>query len=340
MGLKYYILRRLLTQLLIVFGVVTLAFVATKAIPGDPVAAAIGEVGILDPALVESVTRAWNLDKPIWFQYVAYLNNLLHGNLGRSISSQNLVLYDLVKRFPATIELAIATFVVAMAISIPIGVISALRRNSIIDHLSRMFSTAGIGGPAVWWGIIFLYIFYLQLGLVSSGRLSLNYSPTEIPSVTGMYTIDSLIGGRFDIFLDACKHLILPAFSLGFGVNAMTMRLMRSSMLEVLDKDYIRTARMKGLPERVVIYRHAFRNALIPTVTYASFLLGALLGGSVMIETLFNWRGLGSYAVSSIFANDYPAIMGVTILMALIYTTINLVVDILYTIIDPRVRYG
>lgn len=339
MEFKYYLLRRILLQIIVIFGAMTLVFFATKAIPGDPIAAMLGLEGMRYPALVEAVTKTWNLDKPVWVQYVTYMNNLFHGNLGKSIWTKQAVSKDLMIRLPATIELAISTFIVAMAISIPIGIISATRKDSPVDHLSRIFSTVGIGAPSYWWGIILLFIFYLNLGMLSSGRLSAQYSANDIPFVTGMYTIDSLIGGRFDMFIDACKHLILPALALGFAINAMTMRLTRSSMLEVIESDYVRTARMKGLPERVVIYRHALRNALIPTLTYAGILFGTLLGGSVLVETVFSWRGMGEYSVRAIFASDYPAIMGVTFVMALVYSTSNLLVDILYGLIDPRVRY-
>lgn len=324
-------------QIVVVLGAISITFVATKSIPGDPVAAMIGLTAMNTEELVEAATKSWGLDKPIWDQYFIYMNNLLHGNLGRSIFTGHPVLQDLRIRFPATLELAISSFMIAMAISIPIGTLSATHRNSIIDHLSRVLSTMWIGAPSFWWGLMLLMIFYGQLGVLSSGRLDIQF--TAPPFITGMYTIDSLLAGRFDIFLNACKHLILPALSLGLATNAMMMRLTRSSLLEIIESDYIRTARMKGLPERIVIYRHALRNALIPAVTYASVLFSSMLGGSVMIETIFAWNGMGLYAVNVIFANDYPGILGITFFMIIIYTTSNLFVDLLYGLIDPRVRY-
>jgi len=338
MEFKYYMIRRILLQIIIILGTITITFFASKAIPGDPVTVLLGLEASRDPKLVAMVKELWKLDEPIWTQYLYYMKNFLTGNLGRSTWSRRPVIVDLATRFPATVELTIVSFVIAMAIAIPVGVISATHRGTKIDSASRIFSIIGISAPSFWFGVLFLYIFYLKLGWVGSGRLSIGYTPP--PFVTGMYTIDSLLAGRFDMFIDALKHLFLPALTLGMGANAMTMRLTRSSMLEVINSDFIRTARMKGLRERVVIFRHALRNALITPVTYAAILFGALLGGAVLTETIFNIRGMGSYAVYVLFANDYPAILGVTYLMAIIYTTANLIVDILYAFLDPRVRVG
>ena len=338
MEFRYYVLRRILLQIIIILGTITITFFASKAIPGDPVAVMLGLEGMRNEELVEIVTKLWKLDEPLWVQYVYYMKNFLTGNLGRSTWSRRAVAIDLAGRFPATVELTIAAFIIAMAVAIPAGVVSAIRRGSKIDAASRLFSITGISAPSFWWGVLFLYIFYLKLRFVGSGRLGIDFVPP--PFVTGMYTIDSLIAGRFDMFLDALKHLILPAITLGMAANAMTMRLTRSSMLEIINSDYIRTARMKGLRERVVIFRHALRNAIIPTVTYAGILFGAMLGGAVLTETIFNIRGMGSYAVYVLFANDFPGILGVTFVMAIVYSTVNLIVDLLYALLDPRVRVG
>jgi peptide/nickel transport system permease protein len=223
-----------------------------------------------------------------------------------------------------------------MGIAIPAGILSAMHRDRPIDHFSRVFSVLGVSAPEFWWGILLLYVFYLQLGFAGSGRLSEMMFPP--PYVTGLYLVDSLIAGRLDIFIDALRHVILPAFTLGIGCSALTSRLTRSAMLEVLRKDYIRTARMKGLPERIVIFRHALRNALIAPVTYMGPLFGTMLGGAVLVETIFNWNGMGSYIVTAVFSSDYPAILATTMVMAIIYSTANLVVDLVYSLIDPRVR--
>ena len=337
MKLRYYILRRALLQVVVVFGVLTLVFFATKIIPSNPLAVLLGIEGMQDKALVEQTIKIWKLDRPIWEQYFYYLGNLLRGEFGRSILTRAPVLQDLRVRFPATVELAIFGFLIAMVIAIPAGILSAVYRDSIIDHLSRIFSIVGVSGPEWWWGIILLVVFYFFFGFGGSGRLSPG-TPYP-PFITGMYLVDSLIIGRFDIFLDALSHITLPAIALGITRSGLTSRLVRSSMLEVLREDYIKTARMKGLRERVVIYRHALRNALIAPVTYMGFLFGSMLGGAIFVETVFNWQGMGLYLVNAIFASDYPAIQGAVILMAIIYSTANLLVDILYAFIDPRVRY-
>ena len=322
---------------MIIFGVITITFFATKAIPGNPVAVLIGPLGMRDPRQVKAVTELWKLDQPVWTQYVWYLNNVFHGNLGRSIATKNLVITELSKRIPATMELIIFAFIITMIIAIPLGVISATHRGSIADHASRIFSILGLSAPQFWWAILFLLVFYLWLGLAGSGRLSIQFKPP--PFITGMYTLDSLLNNRSDMFIDVLKHLMLPAFTIGITSCALTARLTRSSMLEIINSDYIRLARMKGLHERVVIYKHALRNALIPTVTYIPILFGSMLTGSVLVETIFNWNGLGQYAVNALFSNDYPGIIGVTIIMAIIYSSGNLIVDLLYSLIDPRVRY-
>lgn len=336
MKLRYYLLRRILLQLIVIFGVLTLTFIITKAVPANPVAVLLGIEGMKDPELVKLTTELWKLDRPIWEQYVWYVGNVLQGKLGRSIWSRGPVITDLALRFPATIELSIVAFLMAMAIAIPSGILSAVYRDKTIDHASRIFSVLGVSGPQFWWGILFLYIFYLNLGFAGSGRLSEHLFPP--PHVTGLYLIDSLIAGRLDIFLDALTHIILPAFTLGISTSGLTSRLTRSAMLEVLRKDYIRTARMKGLPERVIIYRHALRNALIAPVTYMGVLFGNMLGGTILVETVFNWKGMGQYIVTAIFCCDYPALLATTLVIAIVFSIANLTVDLLYSIIDPRVR--
>ena len=339
MELKYYLLRRIILQVAVILGVMTITFFVYKAIPGDPVAVLLGPDAMRDQHLVELIRQTWKLDQPIWVQWAYYMGNFLQGNFGRSLFTGRNVLSDLAYRFPATVELVIFGFLIAMAIGIPAGIISGIRRGSPLDQGTRVFSIVGVCAPQFWWGILFLLVFYLYVGILpGSGRISYYYPAP--PFVTGFYTIDSLLEGRVDIFLDALGHMVLPAFTIGITSCGLTMRLTRSSMLEVINSDYIRTARMKGLSERVVVLRHALRNALIPTITYVGPLLGGMLGGSIMVETVFNWHGMGLYAVNVLFANDMPALMGVVFLMALIYTTANLVVDLLYGVLDPRVRYG
>jgi len=336
--LSYYIMRRIFFGFLVIFGVLTLTFLITKVIPQDPVAVWLGIEGMRDPNLVKQVTEQWKLDRPIWEQYFYYVGNVLRGELGRSSWSRGPVIEDLAARFPATVELSIFAFLIAMCVAIPTGILSAVYRDKPVDHASRIISVVGISGPPFWWGIIFLYIFYFQLGFAGSGRISESMTPPM--QVTGFYLIDSLLEGRLDTFVDSLKHIFLPALTLGVGATGFTSRLTRSAMLEVLRKDYIKTARMKGLRERVIIYRHALRNALIAPITYMGLLFGGMLGGSVLVETVFTWRGMGQYIVTAIFAADYPALLATTLVIAIIYSVSNLLVDLLYTVIDPRVRVG
>ncbi|MGB9622558.1 MAG: ABC transporter permease [Candidatus Bathyarchaeia archaeon] len=336
MGLFYYLLKRIFLGVLVIFGVLTLTFLITKIIPQNPVAVWLGLEGMQYPELVKQVTELWKLDRPIWEQYIYYVGNVLRGDFGRSSWSRGPVIADLAARFPATVELSIFAFLIAMSIAIPTGILSAVYRDKPIDHFSRVLSVVGISGPSFWWGIIFLYIFYLQLGFAGSGRISEGMTPPI--TVTGFYLIDSLIEGRLDKFFDVLSHIFLPALTLGIGATGFTSRLTRSALLEVLRKDYIKTARMKGLRERVVIYRHALRNALIAPVTYMGLLFGSMLGGSVFVETVFTWRGMGQYIVTAIFASDYPALLATTLVIAIIYSVANIIVDLLYTVIDPRVR--
>ncbi len=233
---------------------------------------------------------------------------------------------------------SIAALIFTMVIAIPIAVISATRKNSIFDQAGRVFAITGYSAPSFWIAIILLLIFFRDLGLVGVGRISPQFIPPK--TVTGLYTVDSLIAGNIPEFIDALKHLILPGITLALGGSAVAMRLLRSSMLEAMNSDYIRTARMKGLKERIVIYRHAFRNALIPTTTYIGLLIGGFLSGAVLTETIFDWNGIGQFTVAAIYASNFPALQGVVLIEAFIYATANLVVDIAYGIIDPRIRVG
>lgn len=336
MEYKYYLLRRVLTQVIVIFGAITLTFFMIKVMPGDPVAAMLGPERMGDPIARKAIEEQWSLDKPIAVQYYKYLSNVLHGDLGKSFLTRSPVMEALAKRFPATMELAIMAFIFALIISIPLGILSATRRHSVIDYITRVFATMGVSAPSFWWAALMLLVFYLWLGLVGSGRLDTTiFAPRTI---TGLYTLDSLIAGDFHKFLNALKHIIIPSFVLGLQGNAVMMRLTRASMLEVLNADYVSLARIKGLSERIVIYKHVLRNAILPTTTYAGMLFGGMLGGSVLIETMFNWNGMGSFAVNALFMSDYPGLLGVTLIMIIVYSTSNLLVDILYGVIDPRVR--
>ncbi len=338
MGFGRYVVRRVLLLLLVMWGAVTLTFIIARVIPSNPIAVVVGQHPNIDPRAIQELKVLWGLDKPLSVQYVLYLKSIIAGNWGISFQSARPVVVDLISRLPATIELSIVALLFTLLIAIPVAVASATRKNSIIDHAGRIFSIAGYSAPSFWIAILLLVIFFRDLGLVGIGRLSPQFIPP--PFVTGLYSIDTLLQGNYQEFIDALEHLILPGLTLALGGSAVAMRLLRSSMLEAITSDYIRTARMKGLKERVVIYKHAFRNALIPMTTYVGLLIGFFLSGAVLTETIFSWNGIGQYTVQAIYASDYPALQGVVLFEAFIFATASLVVDLAYGVIDPRIRYG
>ncbi len=335
MDLKRYIARRLLLMIVVLFGIITITFIVARVIPADPIGAILGPQA--PPEVVEKVRHEWGLDKPLWQQYIDYIWGVLHGDLGKSIKTNRDVVEDLKHFFPATIELATTSLMIAIIIGIPVGIISAIRKDKLVDHVSRVFALIGVSTPVFWLGLILLYILYYKLGIVPEpGRLSVGVTPPE--PITGLLLVDSLLRGRLDVFVDALKHILLPAFVLGYFSSAYIMRITRSSMLDVLNQEYIRTARAKGLRERIILYRHALRNALIPTVTVIGITYGSLLEGAVLTETIFAWPGLGRYATQAFLSLDYNAVMGATLLIAIVYSLANLIVDILYAFLDPRIK--
>ncbi len=337
MDLKTYILRRLALMVFVLFGIIVITFIVSHVIPADPIGAILGPQA--PPELVEKVRREWGFDKPLPEQFVDYIINLLHGNLGKSIRTNKPVAEDLIRFFPATIELATAAMIVAIAIGIPLGIISAIKKDKWPDHISRIFALMGVSMPVFWLGLILLFVLYYQLGIFPGpGRLDPGIEAP--PRITGILTLDSLITGNFEAFTNAVWHLILPSFVLGYYASASITRITRTSLLEVMTQDFIRTARAKGLPERVVLFRHALRNALIPTTTVIGMAYGSLLEGAILTETIFAWPGLGRYSTGAFLSVDFLAVMGSTLLIAVIYSVANLVVDILYAFLDPRIRYA
>jgi peptide/nickel transport system permease protein len=324
-------------MVLVLFGVLVITFFLSRVVPADPIGAILGPQA--PPDLVEKVRHEWGFDRPLYEQFIDYIWNVLHGDLGRSIRTSRSVVTDLLYYFPATIELATCSTIIAVAIGIPLGIISAIEKDKIPDHFARIFSILGVSTPVYWLGLVMLIVFYYQLGWAPGpGRLD-PYVPFP-PRITGLLLVDSLIAGRIDAFVNALQHILMPAFILGFAGCAQIARMTRSSMLEVMKKEYVRTARAKGLEEKVVITRHILKNALIPTVTVIGATYGGFLEGSVLTETIFSWNGLGQYATGSFIYVDFMAVMGVTLFVAVIYSLTNLVVDILYAYLDPRIRYG
>lgn len=335
MKLGSFIIRRLLLMLLVLFGVAVLVFVIAKVIPADPVGAILGGNAPID--LVEDMKRRLGLDKPLMDQFIDYMLGLLKGDLGTSLKSNRPVVKDIANFFPATLELAICATVFSVVLGIFLGILSAVYRNRFIDHFARVFSILGVSMPVFWTGLLLLLLFYFRLGwLPGTGRLGLFVTPPS--KYTGLYLIDSLISFNFEAFKDALAHLILPSLVLGYSAAASIARITRSSMLDVLRQDFIRTAKAKGIGRRLVIYRHALRNALIPVVTIIGLTFGGLLEGAVLTETIFGWPGLGRYIVNSLLLLDYPAIMGGTLFVAVVYSLVNLIVDIIYAALDPRMR--
>ena len=332
-----YVVRRLLLMLLVLFGVTLITFMLTHVVPVNPVLALVGDRAPQE--VVDRVYHELGLDQPLPVQYLIYLNGLLHCDLGTSIAGQRPVLQDLRQYLPATLELSLAAILVAVLAGIPTGVVSAVYRNRWPDHLVRLFALGGVSIPVFFTALVFLGIFYVTLGwLPGPGQISPYLAPP--PRVTGMLVLDAALAGQWRTAFDALDHLVLPALVLGWSSAGVIARMTRSSLLEVLGTDYVRTARAKGLPERVVVLWHALRNALIPTITVVGLAFGSLLQGAVLTETIFAWPGIGRYATLSVTSIDVPAVLGVTLVAAVIYSAVNLIVDVLYVYVDPRIRYG
>jgi peptide/nickel transport system permease protein len=288
---------------------------------------------------VAAYKARWGLDRPLPEQYLTFIGNLLHGDLGTSLNTRHSVSIDLAQFLPATIELSTVSILFALIAGLPLGILSALNRNGPLDHVARFVSLIGVSIPIFWLATVSLVVFYAALQVaVGPGRLGPQAQPP--PPVTGFLTVDSLLAGDVPTFRSAAEHLVLPGLVLGSSVMGLITRVTRSSLLEVLGQDYVRTARAKGLVEHLVVRRHALRNALVPTVTVLGLAYGSLLSGAVMTETIFAWPGLGRYAYQSAVSNDFPAIMGVTFVIALIYIVVNLVVDLTYALLDPQIRYS
>jgi peptide/nickel transport system permease protein len=320
-----------------VIGVTLVTFVLTNLVPGDPVAASLGQRAAEDPAIVERFRAEYGLDKPLWVQYFTYLGNLLQGNLGTSTTTHNPVTEDLAKALPATLEIAIGAIVLSVVIGVVLGTIAAYRRGKVTDHVLRVVSLAGLSVPTFWLALVLYYVFYFKLHIApGSGRLSTDFNPP--PTVTGLYTVDSLLAGQLDTFLDAASHLFLPVLVLTLYTVGLLTRFVRTAVLEILDQDYVRAAKAKGLPTRTVVWSYVLRGASIPVLTVVGLAFGSLLSGTVLVESVFAWPGIGSYAYQAASHLDLPGVMGVGLLIGVMYLLVNLVVDLLYGVIDPRVR--
>lgn len=331
-----YILHRLLLAVPVLLGVTVIIFTLTYVLPGDPARNAADRYAT--PEQVEAVRQRLGLDRPFHEQYLAYLGRLARLDLGTSLESRQPVVADMAKFLPATFELMLMAMAITVAVGIPLGVLTGSGRRSGANSLIRFLSVVGVGMPVFWSGLLLQLLFFGALGwLPLDGRLGSGVTPP--PRLTGLYTVDALVAGQWRTLGDALRHLVLPSLTLSFALVASIARITHSSMLEVMRQDYVRTARAKGLADRAVLYRHSLKNALVPVLTTIGLQVGFLLAGSVLVENIFSWGGIGTYAWSGIFRLDIPVIMGVALSTAVIFVLSNLAIDVLYTLVDPRIRY-
>src|SRR6266851_7009897 len=333
--MRTYILRRFAHTIPVLLGVATVVFLALRLIPGDPAIAMAGEKA--SPETIEHMREELGLNRPLPVQYVEFLSRTATLQLGRSIRTGGNIASELVTNFAPTIELSIAALFVALLVGLPAGILAAIRRRSIVEYTTMIFSLVGISMPVFWIGLMLIYWLGARAGWFPlSGTVS---NTVDVPSVTHFYTIDSLLAGDLGAFGDVLWHLVLPAITLSTVTMAIVSRMARSSMLEVLTSDYLTTARAKGMREHSVVLGHALKNALIPVVTVVGLQFGALLSGAVLTETVFGRVGVGRYIVTAIAARDYPVVQGTVLIVAIFVVAINLVVDVLYAALDPRIRY-
>ncbi len=330
-----FVARKLIALVATLFGVAVLTFIITNIAPGDPARLIAGPNAT--PDMVETIRTEYGLDKGLLEQFTIYMSDLAHGDLGRSMVSTRPVLDELLRYAPATIELVLVAMVIGILLGVPLGVLSAVYRNGPIDHVTRIFSMSGVALPAFWLGILLQLWFAVDLGwLPVSGRLPLVAPPP--PTITGMFLLDSLISGQFDLFWTALKYIILPAFVLSMPCVASILRVNRAEMIEVLQSDHIVAARAHGISALRVVGVYALKNAMLPTLAMIGLRFGWMLGTTVVVETVFDWPGLGLYAVSSALSSDFKPVMGVTLFIGFLFIVTNLLVDLAYAWIDPRLR--
>ncbi|GGB24471.1 ABC transporter permease [Tistrella bauzanensis] len=328
--------RRLATALPSLIGVIITAFLLTRVLPGDPAAYFAGPAAT-EQAIAEIRTQL-GLDRPVHEQFIAYVSDLAQGNLGTSLTTGQPVTQDIIARLPASAELTLTGLLAAVLIAVPLGIAAAVRQGSWIDHLSRILATSGVSLPVFFTGLLLVYVFYYQTGIAPAplGRLDIFFSPP--PQVTGFYLIDSLIAGDIETFRSAAAQIFLPATTLAIFSLAPITRMTRASMLSVLASDFVRTARANGLSTWRVIVVYAFRNAMLPVITTLGMVFSFLLGANVLVEKVFAWPGIGSYAVEALIASDFAPVQGFVLAMAALYVLLNLLIDLAYGVIDPRVQ--
>jgi peptide/nickel transport system permease protein len=329
-----FLLKRILLLIPSLIGVTVMVFVISHVVPADPVGIALGPEATQEQ--INAMREAWGLNNPLYVQYGIFLKNLVQGNLGYSLVSKRAVTEELGYYFPATFELTTASMVLSIILGIFIGIVSAVYRNHFFDHLTRTYCLFGISMPVFWLGLLLLLLFYVKLGwLPGGGRIA---DGIEVKRLSGFLILDSVLTGNWKALGSALLHLVLPAFCLSSSFLATISRIARSSVLQVIREDYVRTARAKGVPEFLVMSKHVLRNSLLPVITISGILYGQLLGGAVLTETIFSWPGMGRYVVRSILHLDFQPILGFTVLVAVLYALANLVVDLLYSVVNPQIR--
>ncbi len=328
--------KRLTTVIPTLVGVVIVTFLLTRVLPGDPAVYFAGPAAT--PQSIADIRKSLGLDKPLPEQFLRYVEDLAHGNLGNSLATGRPVMTELVSRLPASAELTLFGLFISMAIAIPLGILAAVKQGSWIDHTCRIVATAGVSLPVFFTGLLLVYLFYFRLGWAPAplGRLDVFYDAP--PQVTGFHLIDSLIAGEPEIFMASLKQLILPGLTLAIFSLAPIARMTRASMLTVLSSDFVRTARASGLSSYTVIITYAFRNAMLPLITTLGMVFSFLLGANVLVEKVFAWPGIGSFAVEALIASDFAPVQGFVLTMAVMFVMLNLLIDILYGVVDPRVR--
>jgi peptide/nickel transport system permease protein len=329
---------RLAQTVPVIAGVVVISFILTRALPGDPAVYFAGAMA--DEASIQQVREALGLDKSLTTQFFLYLRDLAQGDLGRSISTGQPVLTDLAVRLPASLELTLSALILSCLIAIPLGVLAAVREGSWVDHLCRVVVTAGVSLPTFFTGILLVYVFYYLLGWAPSPLGRLDFIYLDPPRVTGFHLIDSLLAGEAETFFAALRQLALPTITLALFTLAPIARMTRAAMLQALSSDYMRTARAAGLSRGKILFGYGLRNALLPVVTTLGMVFSFVLGANVLVEKVFAWPGIGSYAVEALVASDYAAVQGFVLAMALLFVTLNLIIDLSYALIDPRIGFG
>jgi peptide/nickel transport system permease protein len=327
--------QRILTIVPVIFLAITIVFFVSHLVPGDPARLIAGEHASEEQ--VAQIRREFNLDKPIIAQYLLYIRDSLAGDFGTSMHTRRPVIEDIRQFYPATIELAVVSMFLVIAVGVPFGVVSAIRKDQVADHAARIYALGGVAVPVFWLGILLQLVLYYHLGWLPIGdRLTYGLEPPK--NITGMYILDSLLTGNWATLMDTLRHMILPSLALATTSMSSVVRQTRGEMLKILKEDYVTFHNAYGLPRHKVIYKYALRNALTPTVSLIGLVFGLLLGGSFLVETVFNWPGIGSYVAMSVLTSDFPAIIGSTLVVTFSYAFVNLLVDIVYMLINPKIR--